>query len=316
MRSNPLHPTTALTIQRGLVEHGLLVFRTKSPRSPEELLALAACFSKPEAFENCTKTLHAGFCELDGYPCIRQVGTGDGMVYNRLGYEWHMDATPLTVLHCRQAPKTGGETLFIDMGTLYESLSPELKQIADLSSAIYSTRHTAGGAPAAMDWVHGLRMNGTGTKVLRGSTSKKPGYVEKRSPSIPVTGRWGKKTTLQLMAKNLETLGGRSWEESQALADQMLLAGMEPKKVSRESDDLQFNERTDFGPNVLAYEWQDGDICLWSNAAVLHSTSPPLIYEGQSRMMWQIQLDAELLEDHPPSAGAYANNTTSLKVGQ
>ena len=307
MRSNPLAPHVVKSIQDGLMKHGLLVFRDHVDMHPEELLALAACFSHPESFEDDCKTLHPAFCELPEYPCFRQIGTEEGMIRNRLGYEWHADATDITLLYCLEAPTVHGETLFVELSHLYDSLSPEQKQLADSSSAMYSTKRTAGGAPAALDWNHGLRMNGTGTKVLRGALTKKPGYVMKTSPPIKMTSTWNGKTTLRIMSKNLESLEGRSWEESQNLADELLTAGMKPKKVSSMSEDLQFNEFTEFGPEVLQYKWRSGDILLWSNSAVLHSTSPPDLYKGQKRRMWQTQVCSELI-DHVPSFGAFANN--------
>lgn len=291
------------------LEHGLLVFRDQTDMHPEELLALASCFSRPETFDDAKKTLHAGFCEHPEYPCFRQIGTNGGMITNRLGYEWHVDATDVTLLYCLEAPQDHGETLFVELSHLYDALTPEQKQLADLSCALYSTKHTAGGAPAALDWNHGLRMNGTGTKVLRKSVTKKPGYVMKTSPPVPMIGEWNGKKTLRIMSKNLESLGGRSWEESQELVDQLLTAGMKPQKISPMSEDFQFNEYTEFGPDVLQYKWKSGDICLWSNSAVLHSTSPPDLYKGQVRRMWQTQICCELV-DHEPSFGAYANNTT------
>eukprot|EP00537_Pseudo-nitzschia_pungens_P011838 CAMPEP_0172395570 /NCGR_PEP_ID=MMETSP1061-20121228/20522_1 /TAXON_ID=37318 /ORGANISM="Pseudo-nitzschia pungens, Strain cf. pungens" /LENGTH=1138 /DNA_ID=CAMNT_0013127199 /DNA_START=89 /DNA_END=3505 /DNA_ORIENTATION=+ len=309
MRTNPLAPQVVKAIQDGLLEHGLLVFRDQTDMHPEELLALASCFSRPETFDDAKKTLHAGFCEHPEYPCFRQIGTNGGMITNRLGYEWHVDATDVTLLYCLEAPQDHGETLFVELSHLYDALTPEQKQLADLSCALYSTKHTAGGAPAALDWNHGLRMNGTGTKVLRKSVTKKPGYVMKTSPPVPMIGEWNGKKTLRIMSKNLESLGGRSWEESQELVDQLLTAGMKPQKISPMSEDFQFNEYTEFGPDVLQYKWKSGDICLWSNSAVLHSTSPPDLYKGQVRRMWQTQICCELV-DHEPSFGAYANNTT------
>lgn len=234
------------------------------------------------------------------------------MIRNRLGYEWHVDATDITMLYCLEAPKDHGETLFVELSHLYDSLTPEQKQLVSLSCALYSTKHTAGGAPAALDYNHGVRMNGTGTKVLRTAQTKKPGYKMKTSPPVPMTGTWNGKTTLRIMSKNLESLGGRSWETSQTLADELLTAGMKPKKVSPMSEDFQFNGFTEFGPDVLQYKWKAGDICMWSNSAVLHSTSPPDLYKGQTRRMWQAQISSELI-DHEPSFGAYANNTTSVE---
>jgi len=309
MRTNPLAPHVVKSIQEGLMKHGLLVFRDQVDMHPEELLALGACFARPETFEDASKTLHSGFCEHPDFPCLRQIGTNPGMITNRLGYEWHVDATDITLLYCLEAPQDHGETLFVELGHLYESLTPEQKQLANLSSALYSTKHTAGGAPAALDYNHGVRMNGTGTKVLQTAQTKKPGYVMKHSPPVPMTGDWNGRTTLRIMSKNLESLGGRSWEESQTLVDQLLTTGMKPQEVSPMSEDLQFNEFTEFGPEVLQYKWKAGDICLWSNSALLHSTSPPDLYKGQVRRMWQMQLASELI-DHEPSFGAYANNTT------
>merc|ERR1719219_224503 len=114
MRTNPLTPQTVKSIQDGLMKHGLLVFRDQVDMHPEELLALAACFARPETFEDATKPLHAGFCELPDYPCFRQIGTLDGMITNHLGYEWHVDATDITLLYCLEAPEDHGETLFVE----------------------------------------------------------------------------------------------------------------------------------------------------------------------------------------------------------
>lgn len=315
MRTNPLAPQMVKSIQEGLLKHGLLVFRDQVDMNPEELLALGSCFARPETFDDARRTLHSGYCEHPEYPSFRQIGTEPGMIMNRMGYEWHADATDITLLYCLEAPDEHGETLFVKLSHLYDSLSPEQKQLADLSSALYSTKHTAGGAPAALDWNHGLRMNGTGTRVLRTAQTKKPGYVKKTSPPVALTGEWNGRTTLRIMAKNLVSLGGRSWEESQALADELLTAGMQPQKVSRMSEDFQFNEFTEFGPEVLQYKWRAGDICLWSSSALLHSTSPPDLYKGQTRRMWQAQLCSELI-DHVPSFGAYANNITLGAKGE
>lgn len=147
-------------------------------QGPEELLALGACFQRPDTFDDATRTLHSGYCDMEDYPSFRKIGTGEGMIYNRLGYEWHIDATDITLLHCVEAPSVGGETLFVEQTHLYDKLSPEHKLIAEHSCAMYSTKYTAGGAPAALDWNHGLRMNGTGTKLLRPSSTKKPGYAQ------------------------------------------------------------------------------------------------------------------------------------------
>ena len=47
---------------------------------------------------------------------------------------------------------------------------------------------------------------------------------------------------------------------------------------------------------VYAHEWRKGDIVVWDNETMLHSTSPVALYEGGPRVMFQIVQDSDIAE--------------------
>ena len=114
------------------------------------------------------------------------------------GYEWHPDSigswqTALYCPHTSAGLKSGGETLLCSSAIGYEQLSPGEKQYADRVTAVYSNRFTSGG-PSAYDCHHGLRMDPTGTSVMREAQSRRPGWSlgANRIPLVSehsVTGR-------------------------------------------------------------------------------------------------------------------------------
>ena len=48
---------------------------------------------------------------------------------------------------------------------------------------------------------------------------------------------------------------------------------------------------------VYAHEWRKGDIVVWDNETMLHSTSPVALYEGGPRVMFQIVQDSDIAEE-------------------
>ena len=40
-----------------------------------------------------------------------------------------------------------------------------------------------------------------------------------------------------------------------------------------------------FGPAVMEHTWRAGDLVMWDNGAVAHSTTPVALYSGERRML-------------------------------
>lgn len=294
----------AYQVRLHLREHGLLIIRGED-WTHEGLLSLAGAFCPRNSLSDPDKAPQFDKANggIEGYPMLRTLGTTNGSVLSRLGYEWHVDSSDLTILHCVLPPEEGGDTLFVSTRHLYESLSPEYRREAEGLKVVYSNQYTAGG-PAAIDSAHGLRMSPCGTMVVRAACSRKPAWQLGTSPPIPLVLKWNGKPTLVAATKNVDHVEGLGHEESKAYIDRILRVGLQPTSIGSQDDDLITQEPTVFGPNVMTHRWQKGDIVLWDNSAVLHSTSPVVLYKGDREMI-QLMFSADLME----------NNDNSIRAG-
>jgi taurine dioxygenase len=120
-------------IHRAFVEHLVLMFPGQ-PLEPEAQLAFARRFGAIG---------HVPYIKtMDAYPEIIEVRKEPHNTRN-FGNGWHTDFTfqdkpPLaTLLHAKELPPYGGDTMFANMYLAYESLSPGLKSMLDGLDAIH-----------------------------------------------------------------------------------------------------------------------------------------------------------------------------------
>ena len=203
-----------------------------------------------------------------------------------------------SALQCVSTPAVGGETLFASSAALYAALSAEQRAFADAAVAVHRNRYTGGG-PAAVDGECGLRMDATGTRRVRAATERRPGWSlnESRAPLTALHARSGRHVMVG-GGKNLDHLlvppadgdGTASValdaEESAARVSELLLAGLRPSAVAALDpvDGLPAG-RTCFAPDaVLELRWRPGDIVIWDNQALLHSTTPVCLYGDGQRL--------------------------------
>ena len=284
-------------LRTALKEHGLLLMRdqTPSPQTASELLALAAVFAAPGALFDPVKAIQF---EPDGggvrgKPMVRQLGTAGESKLCRMGYEWHVDASDLTIMYCAKAPDSGAETLFASACGLYEALPPREQALVDELEVVYSSRYSAGG-PAWLDAELGLRMNSTGTRLHRAATARKEGWALDESPPLPATRERSGRRSLVLSPKNLDHCVGYTHAESQDLCHDLLLAGLGPVDPAPVDDATLLPTRaTRFGPAVWEHQWREGDLVVWDNGTVAHSTTPVGLYGKGERRMLQIMFSGE-----------------------
>ena len=155
---------------------------------------------------------------VDGYAHVRLLGnTTDDLAGQQrallceTGYEWHPDSigswqTALYCPHTSTALSSGGETLLFSSANGYDLLPEELKRAAESITAVYSNRFTSGG-PSAYDCHHGLRMDATGTSIMREALSQRPGWSlgQQRTPLVLTHSVTGRKY-LAAVCKNLDHL--------------------------------------------------------------------------------------------------------------
>ena len=121
-----------------------------------------------------------------------------------------------SMLHCKETPHQGAETLFADSARMFERLSREQQEWATQAVGVFSNRFTAGG-PAAFDAAFGLRMDPTGCALARPASRRRASWeldthTRPMTRTDPETGR----TYLWAGAKNLDHVEGMDIESSRA----------------------------------------------------------------------------------------------------
>lgn len=191
----------------------------------------------------------------------------------------------------------GGDTLFTDMAAAYRSLTDDQRRFADSATAIHSNLHTGGG-PAAVDAECGLRMDASGTIRIRPAHRRKATWRlgESRFPIVQRHPSRG--PVLVGGGKNLESIEGFSPEESARLCSELLLAHVRPSALSPlDASDLLPTGETAFSPDaVLRLRWSPGQLVVWDNLALVHSTTPVALFgPGERRFLHVIATDVRRL---------------------
>lgn len=156
---------------------------------------------------------------------------------------WHADSTyeevpaAVTMLYCKAAPKVGGETLIASSALAYDALDDETKALIDDKTGL----HCLGGSPA----MPGEKIPFVPEETAARGIQKHPLVVRHL-----VTGR--KALCVSGTAYSVE---GMDRDEGRALIDRLRRHIVSP------------SFRT-------SYKAEPGDILLWDNYQVLHSSTP------------------------------------------
>jgi taurine dioxygenase len=246
----PLDATTQTAIREALLKHKVLVFRDQAIND-EQQTAFSRIFGRvtpahpirnglvesPEIMENILtrdRDEYAGF-DLDLEHPLRPALRPRG----RVG--WHIDITfvanptSVTLLRGVQIPEVGGDTLFVNLAALYQSLSPSLRGWLDTLQAIHVRDDAAVGRPPAP------RFDG-----------REPGPFAALHPLVRVHPETGEKH-LFLATSFTKAIHGLRPRESANLIDYL-------------NDELA--GRTDLQARV---RWEEGDLVVWDNRAVAHA---------------------------------------------
>jgi taurine dioxygenase len=146
-----LDDATVASIRAALLEHKVLFFREQS-LDAADLTKLATRFGEPTP-------AHPVEPAVEGHPEVLALDSEEGARAD----VWHSDLTyqerpPLgAMLHAEVVPDVGGDTVWVDMVSAYEALSPTLRAfLEDLTAThssakadgFFATRDTTGGAKA------------------------------------------------------------------------------------------------------------------------------------------------------------------------
>ena len=180
------------------------------------------------------------------HPCIRhQSNIGNGIGYG--GNYWHSDGpwsnttSKVTLLSCIQAPKVGGETLFIDMCNAYNDLPSELKYDLENLDGFYPCR-----------------------QIYLDDMAKMGLVVDDE-----------KKKNLQNLTHSLVRVHPITGEKALYLNEMWL---KEIKNVSKEKSlellSFLYSFCTDKN-RIYQHKWEKDDLLVWDNNAVMHKGIRP-----------------------------------------
>ena len=255
----PLADADFEAIHGGFVRHGLLIFRGQV-LEPEHEIAFARRFNKIRMYVGNDDA------KLPGHPLINVlsnvVENGRAMGFqNKVGIEWHTDGTgwpypPVaTVLYCIEAPESGGETLYASGRRAWDELDDAQQRRFAGIEVVYSYQALYAKLRAA---------SGSGQTLSDDERARSPDVRHPLVRSHAVTGA----KALWFTEAEMTRFSGLDEAESRALAGEIVALISKPEYV-------------------YAHAWRAGDLAVWDNRQMHHSTTP-YTYAGQRRIMHRV----------------------------
>jgi taurine dioxygenase len=250
----PLTDAQYREIRRALNDRGVITFRDQDI-GPEHQLAFARRFGT---------VLPVEFLEtVPGFPEVGIVAKEPGETRN-VGGQWHADHSfdpvpPLgSVLYARELPEYGGDTLFANMATAYDSLSDGMKATLETLRVVHSKKNAAYSDKRAE--------RAPDAKLLQHFAEQ--AHREYAHPLVarhPDTGR----KVLFINANYTARIDGWREDESRALLDTLLAHATRPE-------------------NTCRFTWAPGSLAFWDNRSANHYALND--YHGKRRIMHRCML--------------------------
>ncbi|MDB5948057.1 MAG: rdpA [Ramlibacter sp.] len=241
-------------------EHLLLTFPGQQELSPEQHMAFSEMFGAHQDLPQIPL--------VEGYPKLQKVLAEASHVKGQVaGQNWHSDSSflacpPLGVaMRAVELPDFGGDTAFVNMCMVYESLSPGLQQTLSGLKAIHSGTRVFGKAAQERE----VKLN------IRENTKIEDAERESLHPVVRTHPRSGRKA---LFVNRVYTQRFEGWtpEESAALLSYLY---------------SQF-DRPEFGCRV---QWSPHMMLLWDNRFTQHRAI--FDYAGKRRYLVRTTIQGE-----------------------
>ena len=241
--------STAKQIRQALLDHKVIFFRDQD-LSPKDFLEFSAHFGKPVEYPFVKG--------IDGYPEVIQVMKRENERTN-FGGVWHCDTLYLdeppmgTILHARELPPYGGDTLFANQKAAYDALSDGLKSTLSTLTGV----NTSAKADASKTREDRIKDSGHKTEDL-----------VSYHPAVRTHPETGNKS-IYVQVAHTERFDGWTAEESAPLLHYLFQHQIKPEFTCR-------------------FRWEPGSIAFWDNRTALHN--PINDYHGFKRSMHRITL--------------------------
>jgi taurine dioxygenase len=252
--SKTLDDETVAEIRAALLQHLVVFFRDQA-LTPETLLAFARRFGKLARYP---------FVEgMDAYPDVVEVVKREDEKHN-FGGIWHSDTAYLdkppmgSVLYAVDIPPLGGDTLFANMYSAYETLSDGMKRLIDGLQAVNSAHKP----DAALGRVQRVSERPTGKDEVTTLA------IHPVVRSHPETGR----KALYVNRGHTVKIDGFTEEESRPILEYLFAHQTRPEFTCR-------------------FRWTPGAVAFWDNRAAQHNAIND--YHGYRRVMRRVTLAGE-----------------------
>jgi taurine dioxygenase len=247
-------------IHAAYLEHKVLVFRGQE-LTAKQFHDFGECFGPIEP-HTVTMYHHDEFPGITVLSNRTEMGRPKGI--RDAGSHWHSDysykSVPanVTMLYALEIPDQGGDTLFVDLGAAYETLSDDMKARLDGLTALHHYRHTK-------DRDH---PEGRWRLLSEAERQMTPEVVHPVVRTHPETG-----------AKSIFVFPG-------------LTSGV--RRIidmdDAESDALlhQLFDHIDETHVRFTYKWAVGDLVLWDNRCTTHQATTDVLPPDRFRTLYRI----------------------------
>lgn len=255
--SRPLPATTVAALREALGAHGVIFFRDQ-PLSEAQHIAFAEQFARIN--------INRFFRPVEGWPQIAEVRKEPEQKQN-IGDVWHTDHSydqiPAmgSILHAREVPETGGDTMFASMYAAYDALSDGLKATLGSLRAVHSSRH-----------VFGAMTNRPAE--LTGRLGNVEAATQDASHPVVITHPISGRKALYVNGNFTLHFEGWTADESQPLLQYLCAHATRPEFTCR-------------------FRWRAGSLAFWDNRATQHYALND--YHGHRRLMHRITLEGVAL---------------------
>ncbi len=251
--ARPLPDEAVAEIHQVFLEYLVVFFRAQT-LSPANLLAFSKRFGNPMEYP-----------QVGGLPECPQVTAVTKLEHETINFggAWHSDTSYLpcppmaSMLYAVELPPAGGDTIFANQYTAYETLSPGLKAALDGLVGVNSSLK-ADSAKTRVD-----RMRDTGSE-LRVLVSEHPVIR-----THPETGRRA------LYVNVGHTTHFKGWTEDESAS---LLGYLFKHQIAAEL--------------TCRFRWQPGSLSFWDNRCTQHY--PVNDYQGFKRVMHRVTLEGDV----------------------
>ncbi|HVO87753.1 MAG TPA: TauD/TfdA family dioxygenase [Casimicrobiaceae bacterium] len=235
--TQPLDDESFACVHRALLDH-LVVILPNQDITPEQHITFSRRFGELDRHESLPHYRHPDHPEI--LLITNRTINGKPSETRNTGRQWHIDLSYTlqpslgSLLHCKEIPEVGGDTVFANMYLAYETLSPTLRSILDGLHAVHD--FTTIKANAKRD-----------PEQLANMTRLNPPVAQPVVQVHPETGRKSLYVTEMLTSHFV----GMTVEESRPLLQYLFAHSVQPEFTYR-------------------HRWQVGDLVIWDNRCTMH----------------------------------------------